>query len=597
MKKTRILTICLCLQTGGPAYTSPILAGDLVPSLLAVLSSATRPQSLAVAILQTLNAIADKIPSGHGIFDAQGKHLSSLLFSKDRVSWLGRILDQTSGAPNVQLSIDLAADLIAKLCAEEQHKVALAEVGVLDILAIRLASFVVAQGFVLPGAETYLNTPGALGSMPPPAPDNASLTSVLRAIAVLVEHSKTRAEHFVTSPGIVTVFPKRIPQFRSGDTRKSPWAVSSFTGHPGSRQRPSNPIDSLLPSIPVPPSQGSVNFPPLGSGSSQSKHGIFNESLPFFGAPAAVEDESALVSWLFHVARTEVGLTRVIAARLITTLFRLGLAKKQRVSMMAYLLVPLLLRMLDKDFEVPGDTDTDSKDALSPTLRVREEAPAVLASLVMDDRELQKNAADGGAIKKLAHLLKGTFNGASGVEKPMWSPSKEQPAGADSASAELGLGPHGFPPLVVHKMRVREGVLKALAALSLFKEEYRKDICDNGLVPYIIDSMKPCDSETAASVSESKKECLDLNPIPTLLAACYAAKSLTRSVSVLRTSLIDAGVATPIFTLAKFRDIDVQIAATQVICNLAMDFSPMKEVSSVSPTRYSCRARLTFFFF
>ena len=46
---------------------------------------------------------------------------------------------------------------------------------------------------------------------------------------------------------------------------------------------------------------------------------------------------------------------------------------------------------------------------------------------------------------------------------------------------------------------------------------------------------------------------------------------------MLRTSLIDAGIAKPVFALLKHRDPDIVIAATNAICNLILDFSPMRE--------------------
>jgi hypothetical protein len=129
-------------------------------------------------------------------------------------------------------------------------------------------------------------------------------------------------------------------------------------------------------------------------------------------------------------------------------------------------------------------------------------------------------------------------------------------------------------------MRYRESILKALAALVPFKDEYRKAVCENGVVPYIIDSLKPRPSDAPAdATSMPKNSATDGNPTPTILAACGAARMLTRSVSVLRTSLIDAGVAQPLFVLIKHPDLEVQIAATAAICNLALDFSPMKQVS------------------
>jgi hypothetical protein len=127
-------------------------------------------------------------------------------------------------------------------------------------------------------------------------------------------------------------------------------------------------------------------------------------------------------------------------------------------------------------------------------------------------------------------------------------------------------------------MRYRENILKALAALVPFKDEYRKAICEHGVVPYIIDALKPRPSDAPADAAMPRNTAEDGNPIPTILAACGTARMLTRSVSVLRTSLIDAGVAKPLFALLRHSDLEVQIAATAAICNLALDFSPMKEV-------------------
>ena len=67
------------------------------------------------------------------------------------------------------------------------------------------------------------------------------------------------------------------------------------------------------------------------------------------------------------------------------------------------------------------------------------------------------------------------------------------------------------------------------------------------------------------------------NSAATILAACAAVRALTRSVTVLRTKLVDAEVANAVIKLMSNADLEVRIAATKVLCNLAMDFSPMKE--------------------
>ena len=63
-------------------------------------------------------------------------------------------------------------------------------------------------------------------------------------------------------------------------------------------------------------------------------------------------------------------------------------------------------------------------------------------------------------------------------------------------------------------------------------------------------------------------------------AACQCARVLCRSVSVLRTSVVDSGIGKVLFELTKNpdEDIRVKVAAMAGICNLLNDFSPMREV-------------------
>lgn len=571
------------LAQGGPTFLAPIFASEVIPMLLSILSSPDCPQCFCLPILRLLNTIADRLPLQSQDQWPRDTRLADSVFAPETVGVIRRIIAQDYEQPGSQTCIELAAALIGKLCTEEIHKTTLAECGVLDALAVKIASFIVGQGFVLPGAENYLQEPGALGEFPPAAPESARLAPILRAVTVIIEQSKWRAEHFLSSPGIVTVFPRHIPGFAPADMRRGPWGGTYFSGSAVPRNSGANPVDSLLPSVPMTNAKSpssSANFPPLGNSAPQRRHShSFPPPFSLTDTSSPEEEENSIVPWLLCIIRSEAGMARLMAARLVTVLFRLGLAKKHRVSMFSYLLVPILIRMLDKDFRVPDEPGANYDGLITPTQRLKEEAPAVLANLVMDDQELQKHAVDGNALKRLSQLLKETYNPVSESARPMWYSEGDAPVrDPETLSGDRRLGPPGYSPTLCHVMRYRESILKALAALVPFKDEYRKLVCENGVVPYIIDSLKPRPSDAPVdAVSAPKNTAADGNPTPTLLAACGAARMLTRSVSVLRTSLIDAGVAQPLFTLIKHPDLEVQIAATSAICNLALDFSPMKE--------------------
>ncbi|PKY02477.1 armadillo repeat protein [Aspergillus campestris IBT 28561] len=560
------------LAQGGAAFLAPIFASGTLSILLTFLSAPDCPRFFVLPILRTLNNVADRLPLQSQQQGRKDTRLADLLFSTDHVGALSRIIAQDYASHHDVAAIDLAAALVGKLCTEEAHKAILADCGVLDALAVKLASFIVAQGFVLPGAEAHVQAPGALGPC--------------RPRAAVRPHSKWRAEHFLSSPGIRTVFPKQVPEFAPADVKRGPWGSTYLSGSAVPRQTGANPLEYFLPPVPLSagkPSVSVANFPPLGPQASHRRHShSFPSPFALLDHPGTADDEeNAVIPWLLYVVRAEGGMARLMAARLVTVLFRLSLTRKHRVAMLCYLVIPILLRMLDKDYAVLGDAEGCPDGGLIPPVdRLREEAPAVLATLVIDDQELQKHAVEGGAIKRLSQLLKETYNPLHENAQPMWSADGSDGGDDDETEThppDCRLGARGFAPRHCHVMRYRENILKALAALVPFKDEYRKAVCENGVVPYIIDSLKPCPRDPPADTANPKNTAVDGNPTPTLLAACGAARMLTRSVSVLRTSLIDAGVAPPLFVLIRHPDIDVQIAATSVICNLALDFSPMKE--------------------
>lgn len=174
-----------------------------------------------------------------------------------------------------------------------------------------------------------------------------------------------------------------------------------------------------------------------------------------------------------------------------------------------------------------------------------------LAALLSDDIQLQRDANELGCPK---------------LVNQMW-----QTIETDEAKGELG------EDLAT---RAKEGAILALASMASQNNESRD---------YLVDS--------EASVLGRLAVALKHSSYGVRAASCQLARALSRCVAIVRTSLIDSGVAQCVIDLLEReaeamqedelgeRAYTVEVAATATLCNLVADFSPLKQVRTASPER------------
>lgn len=580
---------------GGPAYVPPLNAGLIIAPLLAVLSPTEFGPPAVLAALRTLNSVADSWSLEQPLEYTSQDGLPCLLYTEKHLTSITDLLSQTSSSLAVQQQISLAAALITKTCHNDMQRKMLAQMGVLEALATRLSSFVIATGCSLSPQHSHVLDsvyPDTLSA----ATTRSRLAPVLEAVGTIIQNSKSLAIQFLSAPAFAAVFRKSdadsVPTFEPKANARNSHLFNSSTD----RLAPQNPIETLLPQLPSLHHRGTTaqpsNFPPLGAIGNAGKQSLktFSSAIEEIQSQAfdyMEDDENPLISWLIFITRAESGITRLMAAWVLAIFYRFGLTNRRRETGFAFLLVPLLVQMLDKDSKSPSGITTtyDTSILRSPDWIIKEQAPAVLAMLAVDSLELQRATVDAGAVRKLSQLLKESYDPLpTNSSTSIWNP---QPANLENPESRVNaskLGAAGFSPMACHVTKMREAVLIALAAIASLKDEYRKAIIDNGVVPFVIESLKLTNPTLSLVVPKSQtegskpRETLRENPSTVILAACGAARALSRSVSTLRTSLMDAGLAAPLFVLLRHQDMDIQIAATAVICNLVLEFSPMREV-------------------
>ena len=565
-----------CLFLGGPAFVPPIYAALLIPPLLSLLSPAdSRPQTV-LHVLRALNSIADATCLSPPEQEDNELGLLNLLYTQQHLSSVSKLLQQSSLFPSVQQQVVLAASLIYKTCQKEQHRVIAAQAGILEALAVTI-------------------TPAILDNLPyrTHVKTDSRLAPTLQAVKAIITDSKARAIQFLGAPTLTSAFLKMEAEATNmiGGFSWSSGILKASHVHRSSLKA----MESLMPQVPsTHPRNATISqsgYPPLsrvGTFDRQS-HGsrslstaieiIQNQGLEYVG-----EEESPLIPLLVYIFRSSDDATNLAAAGLLVTLHRLGLTKRPKESVFALLLVPSLVRMLDKDAK--STQSQISRNLNSAEDAIIEGAPEILATLTNSCVETQNAAVDAGAIKRLSQLLKESFDPLPmSTSIPIWnaeSVSAHQSQGRDDTSR---LGPTGIRHSTRHMLKLRESVLTALAAIASEKDEYRKAVIENGVVPFVIKTLKAEPVEARSSSIDLNHETSSSQPDSmwnyrdVVLAACGAARALSRSVSTLRTSLMDAGLPAPLFALLKSQDLEIQIAATGVLCNLVLKFSPMRDVS------------------
>ncbi|THV06214.1 ARM repeat-containing protein, partial [Dendrothele bispora CBS 962.96] len=163
----------------------------------------------------------------------------------------------------------------------------------------------------------------------------------------------------------------------------------------------------------------------------------------------------------------------------------------------------------------------------------------ILYFLINDDAQLSHLAFERASLTKLSELLQSI------------SPPPEQNDSPDLDSDE----PESISAL-------REAALTTIASIALFDNEIRRALTDDlHLLPLI--------SASLASQHVGVK-----------YGACQCVRSLSRSVAVLRTTVVDSGLGMKVFELFKRESEDRRVvgAAVKSVCNIVCEFSPLSPI-------------------
>ncbi|KAJ3413330.1 Armadillo repeat-containing protein 8 [Chytridiales sp. JEL 0842] len=255
-----------------------------------------------------------------------------------------------------------------------------------------------------------------------------------------------------------------------------------------------------------------------------------------------------VIGALQRFLKSTIGSLRLQSATCLTYLSRLNLIPADTHNSILSSILPTLIRFFSEPIQsVDGTVDLQDKVFL------------VFAELVSGNEELQKAAMEGDAIVKLGSIISKNINVASASTTETKKGVIPLPTPKKDVEKEPLVGGNGVL-IQPNTAKVTEAALLAVAAVSSLKEDCRKQVIDTKILRHIVEAMS-----------------CPLTPLRA--AACQCTRSLSRSVKNLRTSLVDAGIAAPLCKLLSDPDINVQITASATLCNIVLDFSPMKSIA------------------
>ncbi|KAJ8325837.1 hypothetical protein O5D80_006024 [Batrachochytrium dendrobatidis] len=265
-------------------------------------------------------------------------------------------------------------------------------------------------------------------------------------------------------------------------------------------------------------------------------------------ASATLPNGHKIIDVLFALVRDKRPTMRMAASTCLTYIHCASCIPRSQYSSVLAVLLPTIIKLF-------GDTSPNTRSADTTTTAIGERSLVLFAELVAGSDDLQAASIEADAIAKLAQIINTlmpvdgpTTQGLNAIKQRKSTASWET---TSSTAASLTFGNS--------TTRQLEFALLAIANVCSLKEECRKQVIDVKLLPQIVTYLGH------KNVGIRKN-------------ACKCARSLSRSVKMLRTSLMDAGLAPPLFELLFDSDIEVQIEASATLCNIVLDFSPMKKI-------------------
>jgi hypothetical protein len=532
----------------GSSYIAPLVAGGIISPLLATLSPENSPPRLVMECLRTLVTITSRLRNdpidayrelndvvSDQIVEPQSPTLE-LLARMLRPDWIGSRANELF-LLTLQL-IHFVAD------GNERRQKILVSAGILDLLATMFAYWVASNQRIFRSNDADLKLAF------PYAPSRSSYPHIVRAITSIIGDSAYQTSRFITCRDMLVVFPETPEMI--------PSSASSMTAESQETQLKARRWDRFLPKIYSQQARSESSKSPFPALTSSRQQAI---TLP------------DLLAWLIHMARSTIEEERIVTLLLLATVLNAANLNIRYEKHLARLVVPLLTQAIAAD----GPTSDFSK--LLP-LHGAYEAITSLKLTLENSNNLQTAAHEAKALECLCYLLKKTFDPATKGARPvMWSPNPNSKPGEMRAMNDPNrLGPHGFRQETACALFVRASAMSALSSLAEKEDKFRRAIIDGGVMQCIVDSLTARAQLVDDTPHTDESGQKYYYPRIVLIAAMKLLVTLSRSVGMLRTSLIDAKVALPVLDLARHEDMAIRLQATDALTNMLLQFSPMKEV-------------------